>query len=285
MSNSICWLCQAGQSDSRLPFTDVSKSALWRKHRFAAGEFVKYLKDSGTDVSPILFCPGFVLAYVCIDVLHCVDLGIALDAIGNLFWILVHEKIGFLTGSTIEARVVSLWNRVNTLYKQHKTPCRLQQLTREMIKRKKTANSHPKLKAKGGECRQLVPIVLQIAEDYAAAYPSAYANTMASLFRRLLDFQLGMGIDDFKPEVLATACRECLLLWKALGWHMKPKIHLWQELCEHQVFLLGDLSRYWNYADESFVGYVSVIASSRGGGRAAATMALDVLHKMKALMS
>ena len=108
---------------------------------------------------------------------------------------------------------------------------------------------------------------------------------MVSMLRQLLDFQLGMGVKDFNPDVLANACRECLLLYTSLGWHMKPKVHMWQELCEYQIYNLGDPSLYWNYADESYVGFISKIASSRGGGRSPSTMPLNVIKAIRALGS
>ena len=102
MSHSICWLCKAGQSTDEFPFNDVSMGAGWRKTRFKPGEFVRFLKESNIVISPILFSPGFILDYLCIDVLHALDLGVALDALGHFIWELVTSKTGFLEGSTID---------------------------------------------------------------------------------------------------------------------------------------------------------------------------------------
>ena len=36
--------------------------------------------------SPLFSCPGFSLEAVFIDILHCMDLGVAQDILGNVFW-------------------------------------------------------------------------------------------------------------------------------------------------------------------------------------------------------
>ena len=58
---------------------------------------------------------------------------------------------------------------------------------------------------------------------------------------------------------------------------------MFQELSEYQTFDLGHPARFWTYQDESFVGEVAKMATSRGGPRAAATATRLVLSKYKAL--
>ena len=56
---------------------------------------------------------------------------------------------------------------------------------------------------------------------------------------------------------------------------------MFQELAEYQTGTSGDPSRFWAYADESFVGIIGEIAKSRGGKRAAATTPENVMAKYR----
>jgi hypothetical protein len=96
-----------------MPFTDNTSSAGWRRHRYLPFEFVSSLLAAGAMLNPILQLPGFALAAVVLDWLHVVDLGLGQDILGNQFYDVVH-KAGLLPGSTIEARVTSLWVELQT---------------------------------------------------------------------------------------------------------------------------------------------------------------------------
>ena len=92
-----------------------------------------------------------------------------------------------------------------------------------------------------------------------------------------------MSTAEFDQAELSTCCRQALILYKSLGWCLKPKAHMFQERCEYVADLHGNPANYWTYRDESFVGFVAACASSRGGGRMPATMALSVLQRFRAL--
>ena len=125
--------------------------------------------------------------------------------------------------------------------------------------------------------------MVHIANDFAKTCPSIRASTMAALFAKLLDFQMVKSTPEFDQDQLAVCCRQALILHKSLGWRLKPKAHMFQELCEYVADLHGNPANYWCYRDESFVGFVASAASSRGGGRMPATMALSVLQRFRAL--
>ena len=57
--------------------------------------------SDGVTPSPIFKCPGFKLDWVCIDVLHCCDLGVSQKIIGN---VLYEAQQNICIGSTIKAR-------------------------------------------------------------------------------------------------------------------------------------------------------------------------------------
>ena len=291
-AKEICWLCGATQRDGAAPFTEVDSKARWRRTRYLSGQFLKKMRDMGVAISPLLKCPGMKLAYITIDTLHALDLGFALDVLGNFFWALVSEK-GILDGSTIDTRVTSLWAWIKKVYKAQNTQCRVQALTRDMILSRSKSNAKPKLRAKGGESRHLVPVALAIANEIVESHNTAFWITVAQLLSHLFDFYMALGVTPFQAETVAKACRACCTLYKALSdqsenpklWAMKPKIHMFQELAEYMASELGNPADYWCYRDESFVGFVAAVAMSRGGGRATATMSENVLQKFRALSS
>ena len=63
---------------------------------------------------------------------------------------------------------------------------------------------------------------------------------------------------------------------------MKPKLHMFCELAE-QSFSIGNPRDFWAYRDESFMGMVSKIAMSRGGGGQAHTTPLHAMERWIAL--
>ena len=76
---------------------------------------------------------------VSIDVLHAVDLGVAQDLAGNVF----NEYIRhFAPGRSIKDKVSALWVKLSAHYKAMRTPCRLDNLIIEMVKRDGKAPKH-----------------------------------------------------------------------------------------------------------------------------------------------
>ena len=287
----MCWMCRATQPSGEAPYTDVAKSALWRSLRMKGNQCLEMLVARGKALSPLFSLPAFIIQYIIIDCLHAIDLGVAADVAGSFFAELIFAKDGFLAGPTVENRVSALWILIKEQYKLLKTPCRLQALTKEMIV-KSTKNAKPKLRAKVGEMRHLVPCILAIAKEYCKHVgETAHAKTVVNLFSRLMDFYMFLGINDFQAETLSRISYEFSLLYKALAeekvqktrWFLKPKLHLMQELCEYMVHDHGDPSGYWTYMDEDFVGFIAKMASSRGGPRKAKTAPTAVMARYSAL--
>lgn len=267
----------------------MNLSALWRKNRYACGEYVRKLRAAGIEISPLLFSPGMQSAYVCIDSLHAEDIGFALDAIGNFFWLLVSIRSNLFPETSIDKRGYALWARINSMYTTYKTTCRLQTLTREMSL-KQHKHSTPKLRAKDGECRHLLHLACEISAEFAMTDQSVLHSTISATFAKLFDYQMSLGVTPFHHEACAKACRDCCTLYKGISdntpsnlWKIKPKIHMFQELCEYMAPMLRDPSNYWNYRNESYVGFISSVSSSRGGVRTAAKNPKNVLQKCRAL--
>ena len=74
----------------------------------------------------------------------------------------------------------------------------------------------------------------------------------------------------------AAAMQKGLLLWN---------VTLKQHFLIHTAMICKYYNprRYWNYADEDFVGRIAKLASSRGGPKAAATTTRKLLEAYRAL--
>ena len=286
-ANRMCFKCGATQPGGAAPYTDVSISAIWRSLPLTARGFISEIISRGHALSPLLSLPGFLLDYIIIDVLHCVDLGVAQDATGSFFYEMVHNGNGFLDGTTVEKRVQSLWKMISGFYKQFRTPSRLQALTPEMICKKK-AGAKPKLRTKGGEMRHLIPCVVELAQRFHGHVKSVHSKCILDLFSRLLDFYFSIGLEEFDPAVTQTVIQQLCLIYKSLAstprscWHLTPKLHLMQEL-SLAVFTHGDPANDWTYKDEDYMGLISGMGSSRGGARNPTTIPENIFVRISAL--
>jgi hypothetical protein len=68
-----------------------------------------------------------------------------------------------------------------------------------------------------------------------------------------------------------------------LSWRVKPKLHLFEELIQFMSFDLGSARNFWTYQDESWGGWLSNCAARRGGPKFAATVALGMLQRYRAV--
>ena len=283
-ATSICWRCWANRSD--LPFDDFTKKALWRQRRHMTLDvLMKRLRSEGSQPSALFGAPGFLLEYITIDVLHAFDLGVSLNALGNLFW----STLGILfKGPTIASRVALLWERLKRYYREYKPPNKLQKLTVEMIKQDKKG---PKLRAKGGECRGVIAFGVELAQEMDETLNSTWSKTLLGCFSALLDCYQCMGHRPFESSVCADSCRRFLMLYKSMRnnasderlWKVSPKFHMVQELCEYMTEEIGNPSNFWAYRDESFVGFIAEVGMSRGGRNNAETTPGRVMKRYRAL--
>jgi hypothetical protein len=231
------------------------------------------------------------LNYVCIDVLHALDLGVTQDAVGNILYAYIQS--GLVVGRTFEARVRQVWLQLLAHYKQFRTPNRLQNLTVEMVRKQ---GKPPKLRAKGAETKGVVPFAVEVAMEMHAKLQTHVSLTMVQCISALLDFYMLLTCPDWHAEAAGAACRKFCTLYGALNknacrqgdelsWRIKPKMHLFIELAEFPAPLLGNPSNFWAYADEDFVGWIAQLAASRGGPSAASTTARKTLERYAAIES
>ena len=143
----LCFLCPCKPETLR----EVGLQASWRQQRYTEWDFMERFFREKRHVSPVWRIPGFRLSVVRLDWLHVVDLGVAADCVGNIFWMLQSR----MPGGTVDKRVSALFAEICKYYKDTKCADKLSTLTETMIR--KNAHSPPKLKAKGAETRRLVP--------------------------------------------------------------------------------------------------------------------------------
>ena len=281
----ICWLCYADKDERS--YKDGRSNAKWRARRKQWYEFFQELRAKGLSPSPLFSAPGFQLFMIVLDWLHIVDLGIAQDLIGCFF----HECIR-LPGQTKAANLKALWVRLREFYRTAKASCRLDNLTEEMFEK---PGKSPKLRAKGGETRQLIPFAAALSEELAQNTQSQHWRNVAGVLQRLFACCKHIDAAKFNAEALATSSRELCILWSALEeeastngkllWVKKPKVHLFQELCEYQACNLGTPEQFWTYRDESWCGHMSIAAKRRGGQKHASTVPERLLNRYRAMQN
>lgn len=210
--------------------------------------------------------------------------------LGNLFF----EAIVFVcAGRSFKDRVADLWTKIKAYYTKTKLEkqSRLQNLTPEMIRRD---NKAPKFRGKGAETRHLVAFAVEFAQEYHEKVNSRHSLVVYQMVSALFDLYMAMSLADYDASMVGTATRKFLVLYESLNkeaqkkgdfnaWRMKPKMHLVQEMGEFQSQELGNPRLFWCYRDESFVGFIATIVSSRGGGGTCHTNPLTAIEKYRAL--
>jgi hypothetical protein len=236
--------------------------------------------SEGKGVSPVFSMPFMTSAEVAIDWLHCCDLGVAQDFLGNCFVHLLTK----INGSTQAEQVQALFDLIWASYARRKTESRLDNLTPLMLRKK--AGSTPKLRSKAGESRGLVPVARELCDQFLLGNDPV--DVAVKYAASLLDDCYSMlSVANFCHDSLKEACRTFCLLYTSLeahvgdgvSWAFKPKFHIWQELCELSSTCP---STCWTYRDEDFGGSVAKLAHRRGGRNAAAATSLLVLQKFRA---
>ena len=138
---------------------EVDSQVFWMRpeHRLSHEQVLQDILDKGFSISPIFSIPFCCTKLFKIDWLHAVDLGVAADFSGSLFTLCLKE----LPGRNQADQCKALRELMQEFYREHKCTSRLDQLTPTMLKKKKA--KFPKLRAKAGEARELVPFAKLIA--------------------------------------------------------------------------------------------------------------------------
>lgn len=250
-----------------------------------SSEYLQQLVKAQIRPSILLGCPGFNLDMVAIDWLHTVDLGVSQDMIGCLL-----IEAAQLEEGNKSSQLQRIWSKIRAYYAEVKPPSQLDNLTFDMLVQ---PGKSPKLKAKGGETRYLVPFAKRLAEDCYERAPTQHWQTVRAIMRLLLELYEGVAQVPYDPETGAEKCRRMCSLYQCLateavengviGWIQKPKLHLMQELLEYSVMDLGSPQNFWCYRDEAWVGWLGKAAHRRGGKDGPSCAATRALQRYRAL--
>lgn len=236
---------------------------------------LEILRNKGKGICPLFAAPCISLNTFTIDWLHAVDLGAAADFLGNVF----KECLGKLPGRSKKLRITFLFNLIKDYYKNNNVPNRLGNLTEGMIQGKKKA---PKLRASAAETRGLINFAVELTGTYMNdAHPKEQTIKHAALL--LQNCYSCLSETGYDAELLAHSCQQFCLLYisleqvsDGLNWRVKPKLHLFQEVCE---FAANRPAKNWCYRDEDAGGGLSRMSRRKGGSNTAATQGINVLLK------
>lgn len=266
-----CWLCGITPKELR----QVDSSASWRNKRLSHWDVLARLRSENKSISTIFGCPGLVTTCFLIDWLHCCDQGVSADFLGSRFVTLLPKMIG----ETREAKCSSLFKLILEYYKQHPdTPARLDNLSLSMIG---FGTRAPKLKAQAGETRGLILFAHEACLQFLSKQDPIEEAVICASAELLACYQ-NLSSAVFSAEALAFHCKRFCALAVALEdkspetWHIKPKLHLFQELCE---YALSNPAESWCYRDEDAGGSLACISIRRGGSNSPHAAAIATLNK------
>ena len=285
-AGNCCWLCRASATDQGLLWTDFNRDAGWRSTCWDHKSYLSHLDDSGADVPELFNIRGLRLETIAIDVLHCVDLGVAQHVIGNTLW----EALPYL-GRNKRNQLDELNRRLKRWYSAHKVESRLQgQLVEDMLK---SAGGWPKLRAKGAATRNMAAFAQCLAREFASgserdARKCAVNDALVEFYQILQ--QEGRFFSKHAQRRMPKIAEELCGLYSCLSaeavhlekraWKLVPKFHLFVHLLQSQCLHYGNPRFCWCYSDEDMVGQMVEVARSCHPK----TMAATALYKYLVLM-
>ena len=232
--------------------------------------------ENGLQVSPLFQTPWLTSDVFRVDWLHCADLGVTADFLGNMFRLLASK----CEGNNVKQKTHSLWKLVQQFYADHNVGDKLQNLTPTMIQ---CSGKAPKLRCSAAQCRALLPFALKCAQTLLGDQPAEEAAKVAAW--HLNQCYMALGDDSlFHHDVLKKSSTLFALQYVALHdhfgnpklWRCKPKLHLFLELCAEN----SKPSLFWTYRDEDFGGSVAKAVRRRGGLLSCKAMSANLLERM-----
>ena len=246
-------------------------------------DFFLRQRQQGKLLSKLFAVPGFGTSCCKVDFLHCCDLGITSDWMGSLLSYIQSEKI---RGASKLVRCTKLFADIDAWYRSNNAQDRLPKLLPTMLREEvKGKIKSPKLRAKAGEARTLVPCVLHLAETYLDETNVAELRMLRGCME-LQTIYSNLSMGSWNTEHFQDAAQRFLLLNGSLETHfeadklfrVKPKAHLLLELARQQ----STPSATWTYRDESFGHTVATLANRRGGKYSVKAISNAVLRRFMA---
>jgi hypothetical protein len=276
-NSGICWMCHATPADIR----DCSLSASWRSQRRTVMSFHTELRHAGKSC-PMWSVPGVNSSIVIVDWLHCADLGVTADVMGNVLL----ELLDFFVGADRHVKMRALWSRIRQEYALQQIP-QSYQFPNLRLASFFNGKKSPKLKGKAAHVRGLVPVLDSIVQQTLLSDDCHSLTVKSCMMNLAICYSCLL---DFSADKLDEASRRMAILYVSLEkeqlqngvlkrWRVKPKLHLFMELCSFLCLKMhrGNPKFFWTYADESHGGILRGLAKSRGGRASSASSAYRML--------
>ncbi|CAE7280589.1 unnamed protein product, partial [Symbiodinium sp. CCMP2592] len=243
-------------------FKRVSGEAAWMQpeHRKTPWQALM----AAPSISPIFATPYVGTECIQMDWLHVVDIGIALQFLGSIMKYFCSKFEG-----TFDEQVREMFRCILEFYDVQAVEYRLDHLKPSMIKDPK--KKFPKLRAKAGESRCLVPWAAQMADALRDA-DNEVEQTMYKCAWHFNKCYEQLSSRTFDAAVLAEHGVAFANLYVALHEHftvqgvclfkVTPKLHLF---CEISYRGRDCPSVHWSYRDEDWGGKMAILAASKGG--------------------
>ena len=240
---------------------EAADDAEWRSHRYNTNDFLAFLLSHGKPVSPIFSVFGVYTYLFRIDWLHAVDLGVGADFLGNLCSLLEQK----MPAPSQAARRLKLWEECQEYYDTHEVEDRLKSLDYKPS----TKKVPPKLKAHAAGCRALIRFGHEMAQKYLDDADPVQQGAKAAAMHLWQCYQsLSETRAMYRKEIFYQSSKafatQYYALFLAVGngvsWRVKPKMHLFLELCCEDT----EPNLFWCYRDEDFGGSVAKQIKMRG---------------------
>ena len=269
-----CWKCRVLPDGIR----DCGETAAWRSQPLSHFDFVLRLNEQNIEMNPLFSSPFLTTSQFLIDWLHVADLGVGADVAGNV--LLTVSKA--IPGGNAKQRVQHLYEQLVTWYDLQGSTDRLQSLTTTMIKQ---PNKPPKLRGSAAQIRGTIgflPMVVAAWLDLDSDEGKcvlAMARHLHACYQCLVNYDAHELRENSRKLCVLWAAMEASQEEGSLLWRVKPKMHLWQHMCEESS---SSPALAWTYADEDIAGALATMSQRRGGANRTKTIALTLLQKFRA---
>ena len=259
--DGLCWRCKCTHKSMR---TLDTRSATWRFERLLPGQFLQWCRRQKRPISELFSLPGVCPDIVFPDWMHSADMGVGQDIAGHVF----AAVLPTFEGSTKDAQCAKLWQLLREWYEETQVPAdhRMQTLNVKDFLRDGQPN---KLRSKAAHARSLVPFLPYVCRKQLPDTDVGRASTKAAEALACCYHYLPQApcaeLAEASRKFANTYCALQALVELTTGkqdWHIKPKLHLFQELCEYCQRNPRD---FWCYADETFGNVCAKLGVRRGG--------------------
>ena len=256
----------------------VDSAARWRTSPLGHWQVLHRIRAQGHVISPLLQVPWIRTDCFRTDWLHCTDLGVAADFIGNV----LHVVRDVVPGPSAAARVQVLSDMLLAWYERHQIQDRFDCLLVQLFEQR--GKGH-KMRGGAARVRAMVPWIHELCNMLLSPL-DAYHGTIRAAAAALTHVYDTLREDTFvsleiakaqstKFAVLFVACHDHVHHLDDRCWRLKPKLHQFLHLCCDG----NRPARYWNYRDEEYGGGVARRARRQGGLLSATSVSRTVLKR------